>query len=582
MADLTADSPKVAALRALAHEAVPEVPLIRLDSRGVVLVYGRDETAVHAAALLEDELDVTVLIRPPAVLGPLPMTEFPVAKGSIRAAKGYLGAFELVVDDFAVAGSRGESGVSFGPSRDGAVSHCDIVLDLSGNVPLFAAADLRDGYLRADPGSPDAVSTAVSAARQLVGSFDKPQYITFTEHLCAHSRSRIVGCRRCLDLCPAGAIAPAGDHVAVDPYVCAGCGQCAAACPTGAAAYAVPPADALMRRLRALLLAYRDSGGEQPIVLFHDEAHGQSMLDALTGSGGALPENVLPLRVNEVPQVGLESLAALFAYGASAARVLLSAKPRHDTSGLSRTLELADTVLGALGFEGERLSRIETDDPEELEVALGAISPLPSVSSPSTFLPSGDKRSVLRFALRELHRVAPAQPEIVSLPAGAPFGKVEVDSGGCTLCLSCVSACPTGALADDPERPVLRFSEDACVQCGLCKATCPERVITLEPRLSFGRAGSRVLKEETPFCCIRCGKPFGVRSTIERVIAALEGKHWMFKDAPERLDLVRMCDDCRVAFVTEHEFDPHAAPRAPVRTTDDYLRERESNKKTDG
>jgi hypothetical protein len=82
-----------------------------------------------------------------------------------------------------------------------------------------------------------------------------------------------------------------------------------------------------------------------------------------------------------------------------------------------------------------------------------------------------------------------------------------------------------------------------------------------------------VLKEEAPFCCIRCGRPFGVRSTIERVIAALEGKHWMFKDAPQRLDLVRMCDDCRVAFVTEQEFDPHAVPRAPLRTTDDYLRD---------
>jgi len=582
MADSPRISPKAAALRALAQEAVPEVPLIRLDSRGVILVYGRDETAVHAAALLEDALDVTVLIRPPAVLGLLPRTEFPVAKGSIRAAKGYLGAFELIVDDFAVAASSGEGGVSFGPARDGAVSHCDIVLDLSGNVALFAAAELRDGYLRADPGSPGALSTAVSAARKLVGSFDKPQYITFTEHLCAHSRSRIIGCRRCLDLCPADAIAPAGDHVAVDPYVCAGCGQCAAACPTGAAAYAVPPSDALMRQLRALLLAYRDSGGKQPIVLFHDEAHGQSMLDALSGAGGALPENVLPLRVNEVTQVGLESLAALFAYGASGARVLLSAKPRHDTSGLSHTLELAGTILAALGFEGERLSRIETDDPEELEVALRAISPPPPVSSPSTFLPSGDKRAVLRFALRELHRVAPMRPEIVSLPAGAPFGKVEVATGGCTLCLACVSACPTGALADDPDRPVLRFSEDACVQCGLCKATCPEKVITLEPRLSFGRASSEVLKEETPFCCIRCGKPFGVRSTIERVVAALEGRHWMFKDAPERLDLVRMCDDCRVAFVTEQEFDPHATPRAPVRTTDDYLRERESNKKTEG
>ena len=103
--------------------------------------------------------------------------------------------------------------------------------------------------------------TAVLKARDLVGGFDKPRYITFTEDLCAHSRSKIVGCRRCLDLCPTGAIAPAGDHVAIDPNICAGCGQCAAVCPTGAAAYALPPADALLRKLRAMLTAYREAGG---------------------------------------------------------------------------------------------------------------------------------------------------------------------------------------------------------------------------------------------------------------------------------------------------------------------------------
>ena len=59
--------------------------------------------------------------------------------------------------------------------------------------------------------------------------------------LCAHSRSKIVGCNRCLDLCPTGAITPAGNHVAIDRHICAGCGQCAAVCPTGAAAYALPP-----------------------------------------------------------------------------------------------------------------------------------------------------------------------------------------------------------------------------------------------------------------------------------------------------------------------------------------------------
>jgi oxalate decarboxylase/phosphoglucose isomerase-like protein (cupin superfamily)/NAD-dependent dihydropyrimidine dehydrogenase PreA subunit len=97
------------------------------------------------------------------------------------------------------------------------------------------------------------VLKAVLRARDLVGNFDKPRYITFAQDLCAHSRSGIVGCRRCLDLCPTAAIAPDGDHVAIDPNICAGCGQCAAVCPTGAAGYALPPADALMRRLRTLL-----------------------------------------------------------------------------------------------------------------------------------------------------------------------------------------------------------------------------------------------------------------------------------------------------------------------------------------
>jgi ferredoxin len=171
----------------------------------------------------------------------------------------------------------------------------------------------------------------------------------------------------------------------------------------------------------------------------------------------------------------------------------------------------------------------------------------------------------------------------VALPEGAPFGAVEINVAGCTLCLSCVAACPTGALGDDPERPLLRFTEDACVQCGLCKATCPEKVITLKPQLDFraATAMSRVLKEEEPFHCIRCGRPFGVKSTIERVIGKLAGRHWMYPQGSSRLDALRMCEDCRVAVVTEADFDPHAAPRPKVRTTDDYLRERDARERAD-
>jgi ferredoxin len=580
--DAKAAGPKMAALIAAAQEGAPEIPFVSFTSEGVILVYGRDEQAIEAAGLLKDHLDVTVLIRPPADVAPPRVTDFPVVRGTIRSAKGHLGAFELTVDDYAQPAPSSRGALRFGAGKNGAVSRCDLVLDLSGGAPLFSAADLRDGYLRAEPRDPAAVLKAVLKARDLVGTFDKPRYVTFTADLCAHSRSKIVGCTRCLDLCPAGAITPAGDHVAIDAHVCAGCGQCAAVCPTGAASYALPPADALMRRLRALLTAYREAGGTRPVVLIHDDAHGAPLIDALARFGDGLPANVLPLAVNEVTQVGLEAIAATFAYGASAVRLLLRAKPRHDVAGLVKTLALAEPILAGLGFGAGRAATIETDDPDALSETLRAIAAQDAAPRPASFLPVGPKRDVMRLALRELQRSAPAPVDVVALPEGAPFGAVEINVDGCTLCLACVAACPTGALLDDPERPMLRFAEDACVQCGLCKATCPEKVITLRPQLDFraATATARVLKEEEPFHCIRCGKPFGVKSTIDRVAAKLEGKHWMFQNSAERLDVIKMCEDCRVVAITEQQFDPYGAPPRPkMRTTEDYLREREEQER---
>jgi ferredoxin len=577
-ADAAHAGPKIAALLAAAREPAPDVSYVTLQSDGVVLIYGRDEQAIEAASLLEDHLDVTVMVVPPAALTPPHVAEFPVVRGRVRSATGHLGAFELTVDDYAQPSPSSRRAFDFGPGRDGAVSRCDIVLDISGQPPLFSAPDLRDGYLRADPGDPAAVLRAVLAARDLVGSFDKPCYIAFTDSLCAHSRSRIVGCHRCLDLCPAGAIAPSGDHVAIDAQICAGCGQCAAVCPTGAASYALPPADALMRKLRTLLRAYGEAGGAHAVVLLHDEAHGTPLIDALARFGDGLPAHVLPVAVNEVTQVGLEAVAAAFAFGASALRFLLRAKPRHDVAGLVRTIALAQPILAGLGFDPGRVAAIETDDPDALGAALRAIVAAAPAPRPANFVPVGGKREVLRLALRELQRAAPRPAEVIALPEGAPFGAIEVDVEGCTLCLSCVSACPTGALIDNPDRPMLRFVEDLCVQCGLCKATCPEKVITLKPQIDFraATATSRVLKEEEPFHCIRCGKPFGVKSMVERVTATLAGKHWMYQASDRRLDAIRMCADCRVIAATEADLERSGAPARPLlRTSDDYLRERE-------
>jgi ferredoxin len=565
------------ALRAAAALPLPDVPFVHIESSGTILVYGRDEIAIEAGELLKQHLDVTVLIVPPGTVAGLGATDFPVVKGRITTATGHFGAFDLVIDDFAETEPALRGASSYGPARNGAKSHCDIILDLSGRSALFSAADLRDGYLRVDPGNRSAVLEAVLKAQDLTGVFEKPRYVAFDASLCAHSRSNIVGCRRCLDLCPAGAIVSAGDHVAIDPNICAGCGQCATACPTGAASYAMLPPDVLLRKLRTMLLTYRAAGGLHPAVLFHDEAHGTPTLDALTQYGDGLPAHVLPFSVNEITQIGLEGIVAGFAYGASAIRFLLRSRPRHDVAGLTQTVALAEPILQGLGFTGPRIATLEADDPDVVGIALREVPWMPSAPRPASFQPTGGKREVLRFALRELHRAAHDPVEVIALPKGGPFGAVEVDAGNCTLCLSCVSACPTGALRDDPERPMLRFVEDACVQCGLCQVTCPEQVITLKPQIDFraATAPARVLKEEEPFCCIRCNKPFGVKSTIDRVVAKLEGRHWMYAASSRRVDLIKMCEDCRVAAVSEGHFDPYGAPDRTLRTTDDYLRERD-------
>lgn len=572
--------PKAAALVAMAAEPVAPPASVTLASSGVVLVYGRGEAAIDAGRQLAGELDVTVLLTRPEDVPPHRIWDFPVVRGTIRNARGHLGAFELTVDGFAMPAPSSRESLRFGTPRDGANSNADIILDISGGVPLFPAHELREGYLKADPADRAGIAAAVAKAAGLVGEFDKPRYINFTADLCAHSRSRITGCTRCLDLCPTGAITPAGDHVAIDAEVCAGCGSCAAACPTGAAAYAVPDAEALLRRLRTLLVTYREAGGSDPIVLFHDGDHGEPLIDALARFGRGLPANVLPVAVNGITQLGVEAWTAPVAWGAVAVRALSPAKPKHELDGLARNIVIANLLGQALGYGPDICGLIEADDPDILASALDGIVPDASVRKHATFLPLGDKRSLLRSAMLELHRAAPTPVDRVALPAAAPFGGLDVNVEGCTLCLSCVSACPTGALSDSEDHPALYFSESACVQCGLCAATCPEKVITLTPRVDFAAwsAPRLAVKQEEPYDCIRCGIPFGTRSTVERIVAKLEGKHWMFAgENAKRLDLVRMCDNCRVEVVMNEGFDPYEARQRPApRTTEDYLRARET------
>jgi ferredoxin len=377
--------------------------------------------------------------------------------------------------------------------------------------------------------------------------------------LCAHSRAEQTGCTRCLDLCPTGAITPAGEHVTVDPMVCAGCGACSAVCPSGAISYDAPPVDLIMSRVQTLARAYLAAGGEVPRLLVHD-AHGAEMIRLAARHDRGLPADVIPL---ELPVIGTfghaESLAAL---AAGFADVTLLAGPRTDLPPLEAQVALAC----ALG--GDRVSILDTSDPDQLSDTLFDGEAPARIEKPVR--PMGTRRQITRQAARALH----PGTEQLPLPEDAPYGAVLVDKDACTLCLSCVSLCPSGALGDNPDLPQLRFQEDACLQCGLCANICPEDAITLEPRLDLTDAAlsQRILNEEEPFPCIECGTPFGVKSTIERITTKLSG-HAMFSG--DKLRMVQMCDDCRINAQYHSQDNPFSGGERPrVRTTDDYLSKR--------
>ena len=561
-ADEASKLPKMSALVAEATLPAPAEKTLDVISHGACLILGPAEVALNAAAQLTDHLGVTVLLTDAADIPD--SRDYDVILGRLRRASGALGEFSVTIDALQQIEPGGRGAFTLSAPRDGGQSTCDILLDLTGAQPLFPAPEKREGYLRADPQHAPSVARAVLEASHLTGTFEKPLYVKLEPLLCAHSRAEQTGCSRCLDLCPTGAITPAGEHVSVDPMICAGCGACSSACPSGAISYDAPPVDLTMRRVQTLARAYLDAGGTAPRLLAHD-AHGGEMIRLSARHGRGLPADVIPLEMSAIGAFGhAEALAAL---AAGFAHVTLLPGPGADRDALAAQVALTGAIAGA-----DRVALLETPDPDAMSDALyDGTAPAP-VATPVR--PMGTRRQIARQAARALH----PDTDTLPLPDGAPYGAVLVDTDSCTLCLSCVSLCPSGALGDNPDKPQLRFQEDACLQCGLCSNICPEDAITYAPRLDLTEQALRqeVLNEEEPFACVECGVLFGSKSAIDRITEKLTG-HAMFSD-PDKLRMIQMCDDCRVNAQFHSSNNPFQGGERPrPRTTEDYYSERKDH-----
>ncbi|MFW2438725.1 MAG: 4Fe-4S binding protein [Arenicellales bacterium] len=511
------------ALAALSGLVIEPTSLVTYASSGVVAVIG-DVSACKAASKMRSVLKPHLILSDDSSSAGFTCTR--IHQRDVQV-EGYLGNFLITL--------KAES------PDEVEIVRADLVLDLS-DTALLSMPLKPPGYMDCAP-TESAMQSAIDELGQMTGTFEKPKYFEYDASICAHGRSGLTACRRCIDVCPADAISSLRESIAVNPNLCQGGGACASACPSGAIRYVYPSADDTLTLIRRLLKVYSEEGGQDAIVVFHA---------AETEMPTSYASNVLPVFIEELASVGIEIWMSALAYGARTVLLLDDDRvPDQVRKELKRQLLTCTEILGGLGYSADAIRLIDSHN-----FARACEPEMPELK-PATFAGSGNKRQTAYMAIDVLYEQALASadkqpPLMATLTPGAAFGEAIINASTCTLCMSCVSACPGKALQNGQDVPQVLFIESLCLQCGMCTCTCPEGAISISPRMLFEReqrSHSRSLYEEPPFCCVSCGKAFATKSVIDNMMEKLSG-HWMFTDERAKQRLM-MCEDCRVVDVIQ-------------------------------
>ncbi|MEN8198560.1 MAG: 4Fe-4S binding protein [Thermodesulfobacteriota bacterium] len=354
------------------------------------------------------------------------------------------------------------------------------------------------------------------------------EIIGWDSTVCQYSAKLGTGCSACVSSCHHNAIQQGREGVAIDHLACVECGSCLSSCPTGALHYK-----------RFDDLRFVEYFSTMPLapgtrVVIGDET---SLHTYWWHNSGRKFENVFFL---EFPSpASLHSMHLLLLYGMGAKEIFVL---DQENRSLALQLQFSNDLLRQLLQLENPVRLIQwpeltavLEENQNRDIATTACYQNFSYSN---------RREKLIDLIQFFRLQGDGEPALLKGAATADFGAITCDEEKCTHCTACVNECRVGALLADSENYSLNHTPAQCVQCGVCVAVCPENALAMQPGLlladSFFTEG--VIAQAEPARCKGCGKIFGTRKSLEKVVAILSARNmWDSED-----DLLSYCEDCRV------------------------------------
>ncbi len=333
--------------------------------------------------------------------------------------------------------------------------------------------------------------------------------IVIDQSSCLLARNKQTSCRRCVDICPEGALSVKQGAIALDATRCVSCGACIGVCPMAAISAVDPSVTQVEQALRkaqritgdmAVIACSRkaaaqeadpDSFVEVPCLARLDEsllvelaASGFTSIILVDGDCSSCKYGKVNDAINVTVKMAQTLLEATKATCALKRDTVFPPSLRVEAGqkrGVARRSFFRDTKQAA-----QSLANIAAQEAlDELSrrsgqmVGSGAGQGLTQRTSPLEPVFATRNLSVLD-AMDEL---GPDEEASVDTRL---FGSVSLDREACSGCGFCVLYCPTQALRyqgqADPTKDfrAVDFSAADCVQCHLCEDVCLPRALKID------------------------------------------------------------------------------------------------------